>query len=74
MHSDPEEIRMERSRLRECWRGRPLSYHVGEVRAGLARRNDPDVVIRQRNRMRVRFHIRLMKARGASPMRFPVRF
>lgn len=71
---DPEEIRIERSRLQECWRGRPVSYHVCEIHAGLARRNDVDAAVRERNRVRIHFHIRLMKARGVSPMRLPVRF
>ena len=69
-----EAVRLERSRLQECWRGRPVHHHVNEIKAGLQRRLDADPSVRARNRTRVRFHIRLLKARGLSPMRPPARF
>jgi len=72
--SDQDMLKRERLYLLEGQRGCPTDWHYREVRAGLERRLHPDLVVRERNRARIRFSIRVIKARGLSPMRMPVRF
>lgn len=72
--SDQDMLRRERSYLLDGQRGRPIEWHYREIRAGLERRLDAEPVVRARNRSRIRFHIRILKARGVSPMRLPVKF